>query len=152
MSNFGEAMLKRLTSLEREVERLRVKESPGAWLDWTPTVTGWAAGYTCIARYCKVGKMCLVYLLITGTSNATDATATLPLSVSGEESFSHFQVPLFMDNSIYDRIGGQCFAQVRPSDEGTAPNTVWFWLDGSDTGWTASGSKCVQTSLFYEAA
>jgi hypothetical protein len=150
--NFDEKVVDRIKQLEREVERLRVKESPGAWLDWTPTVTGWVAGYTCIARYCKVGKMCFVYLYISGTSNAANASATLPLPVSGEPRFSYIQVPVFSDNSIYDYIGGQCFAQVRPSDEGASPNEVWFWLDGSVNGWTASGGKYVQTSLFYEVA
>lgn len=150
--NFDEKVVDRIKRLEREVERLRVKESPGAWLDWTPTVTGWAAGYTCNARYCKVGKMCFVYLYITGTSNATTARATLPLPVSGEPRFSYFQVPYFTDNSIAVYTGGRCFAQVRPSDEGSGANELWFWLDGSLNGWTASGTKTVFTSLFYEVA
>lgn len=151
MSNFDEKSLGRIKRLEREVERLRVKESPGAWLDWTPTVTGWAAGYTCNARYCKVGKLCFVYLYITGTSNATQTQATLPLPVSGEPTFAYFQVPVFTNNSTAVYTGGRCFAQVRPGDE-TNPNRIWFWRDGSQNGWTASGNKSVTVSLFYEVA
>jgi len=149
--NFDEKAVDRIKKLEREVERLRVKESPGAWQNWTPTVTGWAAGYTCIARYCKVGKLCFVYLYISGTSNTTDAKATLPLPVSSVPRASFFQVPNFTDNSTSIRVGGRCFVQVRPSDE-TSPNELWFWFDGSQNGWTASGDKVVYGSLFYEVA
>lgn len=149
--NFDEKVVDRIKRLEREVERLQVKESPGAWQDWTPTVTGWAAGYTVIARYCKVGKLCFVYLQITGTSNATNATATLPFSASGEPRYAYFAVPYCMNNDVAINTGGRCLAQVRPSDE-SYPNEVWFWLDGSSTGWTASGTKTVTVSLFYEVA
>ena len=152
MSNFEEKTVDRIKKLEREVERLRVKESPGAWVDWTPTVRGWEAGYTCIARYCKVGKLCFVYLYISGTSNATKSEATLPLSVSGEPRFSYFQLPYFTNNSIAVYAGGRCFAQVRPSDEATSPNSLWFWLDGSNNSWTIGGTKSVLVSLFYEIA
>ena len=151
MSNFDEKLLGRIKKLEREVERLRVKESPGAWLDWTPTVTGWAAGYTCIARYCKVGKMCFVYLYITGTSSAINARATLPLTASGEPTKAYFQVPVYTNNSVAVLVGGLCFAQVRPTDD-VVGNTVWFWLNGSENGWTASGTKAVTVSFFYEVA
>lgn len=130
----------------------KIGEVGGDWQSWTPTVTGWEAGYTCIARYCKVGKLCFVYLYITGTSNATQTQATLPLPVSGEPRYSYFQVPHFTNNSTAVLIGGRCFAQVRPSDEATSPNRVWFWLDGSHTGWTAGGTKSVILSAFYEVA
>ena len=153
MSNFDETLMKRLTKLEREVERLQVKERPDStaflqtpsWTSWTPTVTGWAAGYTVIARYCKVGKLCMAYLYISGTSNTTSARATLPLSASGEPGFSYFQVPMYRNNSIYNYVGGQCIAQVIPGGQ-----AAWFLLDGSLTGWTASGDKTVAISLFYE--
>jgi len=59
MSNFDEKTVERIKKLEREVERLRVKESPGAWQDWTPTLnTGGAdlSGYNS-ARYCQIGKL-----------------------------------------------------------------------------------------------
>lgn len=149
--NFDEKVVDRIKKLEREVERLRVKESPGAWQSWTPTVTGWAAGYTCKARYCKVGKLCFVYLYISGTSDAVNARATLPLTVSGEPDKANIQVPVYTNNSVTDLVGGKCLAQVRPTDQ-PAGNQVWFWLDGSENGWTASGTKTVTASFFYEVA
>ena len=123
----------------------------GRWQSWTPTVTGWAAGYNCTARYCKVGKLCFVYVHINGTSNATDAKITLPFSVSAEQGFGHFQIPYYMDNSITVRVGGQCYGQIRPSGQ-DQPNELWFWRNGSRVGWTASGTKSVIISAFYEVA
>ena len=86
--NFDEKVVDRIKKLEREVERLRVKESPGAWLDWTPTVTwsGAAPTTTTItaARYCKVGKLVAfnVYLTITrGSGTSITASITPPVAI-----------------------------------------------------------------------
>jgi hypothetical protein len=141
MSDFDEKLLQRLTKLEREVERLRVKESPGAWLDWTPTVTGWVAGYSCIARYCKVGKMVSVKIRITGTSDSTSVYVTLPFT------------------SVSNGVNAWAYAM----DAGTAKETPAYvvldttsriraYLTATGTPWTASGDKRLMTTFTYEAA
>ena len=86
--NFDEKVVDRIKKLEREVERLRVKESPGAWQSWTPTVTwiGTAPTTTTVnsARYCKVGKLVAfnVYLTITrGSGTSSNATITPPVAI-----------------------------------------------------------------------
>jgi hypothetical protein len=87
MSNFDEKVVDRIKRLEREVERLRVKESPGAWLDWTPTVAfNNTAPTTSItyARYAKVGKIVHVQALIAvtkGSSNSTQFSITMPVAI-----------------------------------------------------------------------
>ena len=88
MSNFDEKTIERIKRLEKEVERLRVKESPGAWLDWTPTVT-FAGGTTDpstttlqYARYMQIGKIVIAtadYLFGTG-GDRTQFKFTLPLT------------------------------------------------------------------------
>jgi hypothetical protein len=92
MSDFDEKVIERIKRLEREVERLRVKESPGVWTAWTPTVTwaGLAPTTTTVtsARYCKVGKLVAfnVYLTITrgsGTSNAVSISPPVAISSVG---------------------------------------------------------------------
>jgi len=91
MSNFDEKVVDRIKKLEREVERLRVKESPGAWLAWTPTVA-WTGGTTdfttaevSAASYCKVGKLLLVNIVYqistVGTGDRTQLTLTLPTGI-----------------------------------------------------------------------
>lgn len=64
--NFDETVVDRIKRLEREVERLRVKESPGLWRNYTPTLSvsgGTAPTYTglFVTRYCRVGKLVTVY-------------------------------------------------------------------------------------------
>ena len=75
MSNFDVTVIRRLTALEREVERLRVKERPvGAWQSYTPT---WTAGTTnpsigngtLSGRYIQIGK--LVYCQFTMRAGST---------------------------------------------------------------------------------
>ena len=89
MSNFDEKVVDRIKKLEREVERLRVKESPGAWMDWTPNVyaaTGTLTSYTSSGRYCKIGKVVICNLYITITDNGTGSGAimiNLPIAMSG---------------------------------------------------------------------
>ena len=74
MSNFDEKTVERIKKLEREVERLRVKESPGAWQNWTPTQTGWTALPTGTHRFCRNGQTvtCITYMSA-GTSKNTTA-------------------------------------------------------------------------------
>ena len=141
MSNFDEKTVDRIKKLEREVERLKVKESPGVWTAWTPTVTGWEAGYTCIARYCKVGKMVSVKIRIAGTSDSTSVYITLP----------------------FESVSNGVFAWAYALDNGTAQATpayvvldtttqVKVWKSATGSGWTASGEKRVMTTFTYEAA
>jgi len=89
MSSFDETMLKRLKSLEREVERLKVKESPGAWANWTPTWTAKTTNPTIgngtlAGNYFLVGKMCTMYLYLLFGSTTDSGTGnwefTLPFT------------------------------------------------------------------------
>lgn len=93
MSNFDETVIRRLIALEREVERLRVKERPvGAWQDYS---VQWKASGTnpsigngiLLGRYCKVGKICTVKIFLKGGSTtnwgAGDYTFSLPFTIYG---------------------------------------------------------------------
>ena len=106
--NFDEKLVDRIKKLEREVERLRVKESPGAWLDWTPYVeasVGSLTSYTSSGRYCRIGKVVTCYLYITITDNGTGngvISTNLPVALSGraigvgrENSLSGKELQLF---------------------------------------------------------
>ena len=96
MSNFEEKTVERIKKLEREVERLRVKESPGAWQSWTPTYgAGTGMTFTSVstisAKYSKIGKVCLFELSATGTIGGTPTwyvTAELPFNVTKFEIFT----------------------------------------------------------------
>lgn len=86
--NFDEKVVDRIKRLEREVERLQVKESPGAWVNWTPTVTfeGGTTDPSSIAkvsaRYTQIGKTVIAnadyYFGLGG--DRTEYMFTLPFS------------------------------------------------------------------------
>ena len=125
----------------KKISRENLIGSSGGWQSWTPTVTGWAAGYTCNARYCKVGKLVSVKIQIMGTSNSTNVYITLPFA------------------SVADSV----FAWAYALDNGTAQATpayvvldstsrIRVLLDATGKPWTASGGKRVMTTFTYEAA
>ena len=105
--NFEEKIIERLKRLEREVERLRVKESPGAWQSWTPT---WTASTTNPAigngtlkgRYCKVGKMVTFSISLmfgsTTTAGLGDWAFSLPAG-SNTSSIRYIGVCTYWDAS-----------------------------------------------------
>jgi len=149
VSVFEEAVIQRIKQLEQEVERLQRWESPGVWADWSPTLSGWAAGASVTARYSIVGKLCFVHIIITGTSNSTYARATLPFPGKSGTGYQYIAVPFATNNGVDILTGGRVMAQVRKNDH-TYPNQIWWWLDESAYGWTSSGTKAVNTRFFYE--
>ena len=87
--NFDEKVVDLIKKLEREVERLRVKESPGAWQNWTPTLIATTTNPTIgsgtlTGRYVVVGKLVVasVYLLFASDSNAGSGTWRISYPVS----------------------------------------------------------------------
>jgi hypothetical protein len=84
--NFDERMMQRLTNAEREIERLKVKESPGAWLDWTPTLTSGSGTFTdagVTGYYFQIGKLVFVKMIVSIATNGTAAASvivTLPIT------------------------------------------------------------------------
>lgn len=86
MSNFDETMLKRLTSLEREVERLKVKESPGVWLAFSSSIGSASGAYadaTAVGRYAIVGKIVhfkSIFFITNKNTAAGYATISLPVA------------------------------------------------------------------------
>jgi len=77
MSNFDEKLIERLKRLEREVERLQVKEQPvGAWqsytVSWTADTTNPSIGNGTLAgRYTQIGKTCILIIGLTMGSTTT---------------------------------------------------------------------------------
>ena len=86
MSNFDETMLNRLKQLEREVERLKVKESPGVWTAFSSSIGSASGAYadaTAVGRYTTVGKIVHFKSLFTITNKGTAvgfATISLPVA------------------------------------------------------------------------
>jgi hypothetical protein len=148
--NFEEKLIERLKRIEREVERLRVWERPaGVWSDWTPTVTGWAAGYTVnTARYKLIGKTCFFTVDISGTSNSSaNITITMPFT-----SYSGAGDPVWGGTNAYQVDNGVASATPGRWSIGENSGTLYAVKDMSTGAWTASGAKRIRITGFYEIA
>lgn len=146
MSNFEEKSLGRIKRLEREVERLKVKESPGTWLAWTPTLTGWTESLPAggIYRYCKIGKLVILRIgMSAGTSNDTVASMTIPFS--NFNTNVHGTIGYAMNAGTW--LTGACRWNIPAS--GTSVN---FYTDMASGAWTDSGAKRIYAVIIYEAA
>lgn len=146
MSNFDETVIRRLTALEREVERLRVKERPvGAWQDWTPTLIGWSGTPTILcARYCLIGKVCFFAVDVSGTSNNTDAKISAPFptpDVTGLTSGGAIAYGINGGSAL--TVAGRWWI---------AQNSQQFqaYTNMASAGWATSGTKRVRIVGFYE--
>ena len=141
--NFDEKVVDRIKKLEREVERLRVKESPGAWQSWTPSSqTGWTALPTGTYKYLTVGKALFFSIDISdGTSNATSAVLALPIMPA--RRFNGV-IGFAVDNGTAITTACRWFAETN--------GNIYFYTNMSAGGWTASGTKRLRVSGFYEIA
>ena len=125
------------------------KTNADGWSDWIPTVTGWAAGYVVnVARYKLIGKTCFFTLDISGTSNSTAVTATMPFT-----SYSGAGDPVWGGTNAYVQNNGTV---------ATTSASRWYIGENSATliahtnmstgTWTASGTKRIRVTGFYEIA
>lgn len=128
-----------------EAPSLRVKESPGAWMDYGADLdpVGWASFTVEKGYYTKVGKLVFVMAEIRGESNRTSAYFNLP--VTAETSAG------FIDAHAYIVDNGT--ADVDPGYVVLASATqVRVYRDASGAAFTDSGNKRVHTQFFYRAA
>lgn len=117
----------------------------GAWTDYssTSTVTGWEAGKSVSIWYKVIDHLVLLEFSISGTSNATTASFTLPHTVL--RGISSMNVKC-IDNNVSKEAGGWLTV---------ATDTATVWLNGSGaaTGkWTASSGKGISGHFFYSIA
>lgn len=120
----------------------------GAWVDWTPTVTGWAAGYTVdVARYKLIGKTCFFTVDISGTSNSTAVNIVMPFT-----SYSGADSPVWGGTNAYVQNNGTVATVASRWYIGENSATLIAYTDMSSGAWTASGAKRIRVMGFYETA
>jgi len=128
--------------------------SPTAFLPQTSTTangsstTGWAATPTVNVQYIQIGIVVILTFSITGTSNATTATLTLPIAAANFTNiYYESTLALTSDTGVNYSTPGKTF--VAP---GTSNTTCNFYKDETGLGWTASGTKAVRGTLIYLTA
>lgn len=120
-----------------------------AWINWTPTVTGWAAGYVVnVARYKLIGKTCFFTVDISGTSNSTAVNIVMPFT-----SYSGAGDPVWSGTNAYVQDNGTV-ATTSASRWYIGENsaTLIAYTNMSTGTWTASGAKRIRVTGFYEIA
>lgn len=151
MSNFDEKVVDRIKKLEREVERLRVKESPGAWVGWTPESTeGWTSPMTTAKGYYTiVGNMCYFSLFMNGTSNSANTYITLPGSkTSINAGFSSY----IWSSAGSGMDAGSVLTTPIRVDVLNNDTRMRVYKDMAGGAWTASGQKIVIATGFFAFA
>ncbi len=107
----------------------------------TSTVVGWSSFGTKLIFYKKIGKVVFIWFSLAGTSNATNATFTLPFSVNASIGINH--IIRSSDN------GGSAVAGI--ANTGASSSTVTLFSTVAAAAWTASGAKNIEGFFSYQA-
>ena len=99
------------------------------------TVIGWSGTPTKQINYFVMGKLLLMSIFVTGTSNATTASVTIPSGLTSASQGVPQTMPVrVVDNGVVMQAPGMAILE----DNGTV---IQFYLDYSGSGFTASGTK-----------
>jgi nitrogen fixation protein len=118
-----------------------------AWVDYsaTSTITGWSSFVNKVLRYKVVGKQVFVSYLISGTSNSTSTSFTLPFtSVSAQ--YNEAPNRSFNNGVAYHGFG------IIAASSATMSFSYWTTATANTSTWTASGTKWISGQIFYEIA
>jgi hypothetical protein len=114
------------------------EDFPGRFA-YTPTETGWAAGWTWEDGWYSInGSLCTYAFSIGGTSDATSASITLPVTAAAGR-YTRAAVA-GTDN------GTNCFADCYV---GASATSIVFGRLGGSAGWTATGTKAARGQITY---
>lgn len=118
-----------------------------AWTDYggTSTVTGWSSTSTKVINYKRVGNLVFVGFYINGTSDSVNTSFTLPITSSNTSIDFGGAMETAYDNSVNLTVA----TRVSMDPNGTL---VAMYTDMATGVWTASGTKIVRGSFWYEAA
>ena len=113
---------------------------PSVWADYksTSTIVGWTStsGYI---YYLKIGTMVFVQYSLSGTSNSTSTTFTLPYA----SAILGYGVGISSDSGGANAPGLISIA---------ASSTVTLYSTINSGAWTGSGTKAVYGQFFYQTA
>ena len=115
------------------------------WTDYasSSTIVGWSGTPTAYIRYKKIGKMVFVQFDISGTSNSTSVTFTVPYAAANTTITQNGITTVVIDDGTAAAMG-RCYI-------GAAGSTVTC-KKSVDGAWTNSGSKNAAGFIFYEAS
>ncbi|MBF0510836.1 MAG: hypothetical protein HQL13_00740 [Candidatus Omnitrophica bacterium] len=120
----------------------------GNWSDYSAssTIVGWSSISSSVILTKKIGKIVFVYFNISGTSNTTTVTFTLPYSCNSNSLYwPNGILATTVDRSTNLSVPGKCYM-------GPGSNTVVCVSSPIGGAWTASGTKIVQGQFWYQSS
>ncbi|GAC1502298.1 MAG: hypothetical protein NVS1B10_07010 [Candidatus Saccharimonadales bacterium] len=116
----------------------QVKAEP--WTSFTSTLVGWSGSPTQFIHYITVGKTCTIYFNMTGTSNSTTTSFTIPAYPLYSQNLASCRVT---DSGIIQATPGLCILTA-----GVITVNCFLKMDG--TGFSNTGTKTLEGVLVYE--
>jgi hypothetical protein len=116
------------------------------WTDYSAisTIVGWSSFTTKEIKYKRLGKLVFVAFCITGTSDSTSLTFTLPVAMPATWVISR-PVARSVDN------GAAGIGYVRLPSSTLPSSSVQAYPDAAGSNWTNSGTKSIEGQFFYES-
>jgi len=137
-----ERLQKQINEVRKLAQSAYMIESGTAIVDYysTSTVTGWSSFTSEILICTRIGKLVFVRFNLSGTSNDTVATFTMPHAASGA---AHNII------RSRDNTGSYVAGFIVAANSST---TITAYPDLALSAWTASGTKTIQGELIYITA
>ncbi len=110
----------------------------GAFTSFTSTLSGWAATPTQTITYLAIGKLVIVEIRITGTSNSTSTTFTIPVACQG--------IMGAIVKGTNNSTGINCYLSLT-----NGSTTVTAFPSAAGTNWTNVLIKEIYGTLIYES-
>lgn len=119
-----------------------------AWTDYSSssTIVGWSSFTTKLIYYKVIGKTVFIYYDLRGTSNSTSLSFTLPYTAVASPDL-YFTIGLTYDNSAYVVAAGKGYLAG-----GSSTVILYKVNEASSADWTASGTKIVTGSLWFQSS
>ena len=138
--NNGEAMSSVRSKLNNVITEINLLD-PTDWIDYsaTSTIVGWSSFTTKVIKYRVIGKQMFILVSLSGTSNSTSTTFTLP-----NNNINQVLAAYAYDINNGTAVNGQISTSVNS-------NSVLIQQNFLST-WTASGTKSVYSEFFIEIA
>jgi len=124
----------------------KATDIPSSATLYTATLVGWSGTPTQAMKYVRIGKLMILTIYISGTSNTTTATATLPSGITAMA------------------LGYTQYAPMRVMNAGSMPgswgmaalssggSTISFYVNQGGGGWTNSGTKTIEGTFVFLTA
>lgn len=119
-------------------ETIMTGNTAGTWVAHSSTITGFSGTPTQAIEYIKIGKLVIVNIEITGTSNSSGFTITLPTNAART-------ISSFIQRQDNGTKGGGILKTAAGSDVAT------LYTTSAEAVWTTSGTKSCNLTLIYES-